>query len=558
MPLSRTAFEERVADLPPAAFREFVAALLAVEAESLVRKDGGKDSGTVFVRDGEHYRVVTGDASDEDGGDEDEQGTESDRGDRDSTAADRLVYHPAVAPPDPPGQVLDLYSFACYGLDRASVDEVCTEYLGTRMTRDAGVSMPASSTATATVDSAEEGGDTSELAGAAGDDEEESDGDGSRFAKRPDGLAASPEFLRYGAAPAASDEDVGDGATDQNPGEDQTADAGYDATDGWRPNWLTSTPRLVVLGLVVVAVLLAGGGLALGLLPGDDGGAGADGVPGSDTSIAAEDPEFRLDESDTYPGDFGGDTLADPTPNDGRPPGLGAYGVTDASTLAQAHANALAGESYRWTLEFGATADPSTDGPVWRVAREVVTVENRTVYSSELTGVTIDGEAIEQTGSADGETREVVTKKGNTYAINREPVMVRYGEGYHEDRAERFVELYLDTPRSIRSGSYSVDGLTYHRVVGWNAPPGLSNVTDYRFVAVVTEDGLVTDLTVKYERSTPAGDQTVTVSFHYDDVGEPGIDAGVNGTTTGEPTTSEPTTADPTTTDSTTSRPLTR
>ncbi|WP_435318853.1 hypothetical protein [Haloarchaeobius sp. TZWSO28] len=541
MPPSRAAFDDLVAALSTVQFEEFVAALLAVDSEAFetlesLESDAGPDGQTVVVRDGTRYRLVTGRADSTESADSVDESDESmqDRPAQPTSRPgdDRLVYHPAIAPDDPPERVLDLYSFACYGLDREPVDAICADQLGTRLSdlppasqsshpdttaepemgTDQPGPEPPANTEQAEPDSP---GRPDSQDSPDKPDSQDSPAQSPRYSKRPDGLAASPEFLRYGAPPgtAAPDGDDDLTAPPESPAE-ETAGVGSVLTR------VGSTRRLAVLAIVVVSLLVVGGGIAFGLLPGTADDAGdATGAAGSNTGIAAEDPDFRLGESDTYPGDFGDGTLTDPTPFDDLPPGLADHGITDAAMLAQAHANVLAGQSYRWTLEFGGVADPSVDGPEWQVARQVVTVENRTAFRSEMVGITVEGDTIEQTGVADGESRQVVTKQGDTYAVSRHPVVVRYGEGYHEDRAERFVEIYLDSPRNIRSASYTVGGTTYHRIVGWSTPPSLSNVSEYRFVAVVTEEGLVQDLSVRYVQSTPDGPRTVTVSFHYDEVG---------------------------------------
>ncbi|MCT9097245.1 hypothetical protein [Haloarchaeobius sp. HME9146] len=520
MPPSRAAFDDLVAALSTVEFEDFVAALLAVDSEAFetletLESDAGPAGQTVVVRDGTRYRLVTGraDSTDSTGSvDETDESIQNRPAQSTSRSGDeRLVYHPAIAPDDPPERVLDLYTFACYGLDREPVDAICEEQLGTRLSDLPSAGQSSHSDTTARPETA-----TDQLGPEPPANTEQAEpAQSPRYSKRPDGLAASPEFLRYGSALGT---DVPHG--DENLTAAAESSAGETGGVGPVLARVGSTRRLAVLAIVVVSLLVVGGGIAFGLLPGmaDDAGDGT-GAAGSNTSIAAEDPDFRLGESDPYPGDFGDDTLTDPTPFDDRPPGLADHGITDAAMLAQAHANVLAGQSYRWTLEFGGVADPSVDGPEWQVARQVVTVENQTAYRSEMVGITVAGDTIEQTSVADGETRQVVTKKGDTYAVSRQPVAVRYGEGYHEDRAERFVELYLDSARNIRSASYTVGGTTYHRIVGWSTPPSLSNVSEYRFVAVVTEEGLVQDLSVRYVQSTPDGPRTVTVSFHYDEVG---------------------------------------
>jgi hypothetical protein len=214
------------------------------------------------------------------------------------------------------------------------------------------------------------------------------------------------------------------------------------------------------------------------------------------------------------------------------PPGIGATGVTDAETLADAHADAVAGRSYRIVLRQSGTEDWS--GRVWRGVWQQAEVEDPRHFRYTVTGYARDraaesrsgetpatdtdddgDELVQYTAYADGE-QIFVRVDGRNESFYRYPVRIdENGHGLFEQRASSAVERYLNASRTRVT---RVDDTRYpFRVVATGTPesiPRAANVSDYRAEASVGSDGFVSVLVVSYDRTV--GDETREVSYRME------------------------------------------
>lgn len=235
-------------------------------------------------------------------------------------------------------------------------------------------------------------------------------------------------------------------------------------------------------------------------------------------------------------------------------PGLSAAGVTDLERLADAHAAAVTGRSYRLTLGHREWIGDETAGG----AREVVAVEGPDTYVStverwgrlETTPAVVAG----ADAYANGTYRYERVPTTNGSRAERTLVSGRSGgEGYHADRVERYLRWFLDAEEtSVRrvpseGRPASVDDATVgplYRVTG--SGTDFRGAEDYEVTALVTEAGFVREVRVSY--AVPDADTRVAVAVRYADVGETvalapgwvpgggteygGPDGSTNGTTT--------------------------
>ncbi len=206
------------------------------------------------------------------------------------------------------------------------------------------------------------------------------------------------------------------------------------------------------------------------------------------------------------------------------PPGLGPDGVTDYDTLADAHAHAVTGQSYRLTI----THREYVDGKPTAYRRETVFVAEPTVYRSELEGagnlergplVVARVEAF-----ADGETRYehrvVADEFDRSYtvdAVDSDLVSgVRNGEGRYADRVEQYVGWFLSVSESDVVDSFEREGTRYYWVrLGSDPYPGVENSTGS---ALVDENGVVHEVMRQYDYPGSDGVSAV-VSIRYTDFG---------------------------------------
>jgi hypothetical protein len=215
------------------------------------------------------------------------------------------------------------------------------------------------------------------------------------------------------------------------------------------------------------------------------------------------------------------------------PPGIGATGVTDAETLADAHADAVAGRSYRIVLRQSGTED--WRGRVWRGVWQQAEVADPRHFRYTVTGYARDDvaasrsgaaaadgsdddgdELVQYTAYADGE-QIFVRVDGRNESFYRYPVRIdENGRGLFEQRASAAVERYLGAPKTTVT---RVDDTRYpFRVVATGTPEAVArsaNVSDYRAEASVGSDGFVSVLIVSYDRTVGNETREVTYRMEY-------------------------------------------
>ncbi|SFR68944.1 hypothetical protein [Halogeometricum limi] len=276
-----------------------------------------------------------------------------------------------------------------------------------------------------------------------------------------------------------------------------------------------SVAAVVLVGLVVAALL---GPFGPGVAPADDDAARAGSGP---VVVGASDPASDGSEDELFP------------------PGIGATGVVDAETLAAAHADSVAGRSYRLIVHESGTR--GWNDRVWRGVWQQAEVENPRHFRYTVTGYVesaaendsargvqngtaesagdTDGdgdELVQYTAYADGELVYVRTELRNE-SFYRYPVYTdENGHGLFERRAARNVERYLDAPETTVTREPR-DLYPFH-VVATGTPPSLpdaENVSDYRAEATVGTDGFVSLLIVSYDRTRGNETRTVTYRLEY-------------------------------------------
>lgn len=254
--------------------------------------------------------------------------------------------------------------------------------------------------------------------------------------------------------------------------------------------------------VLFVAVVVVGGGAlaaqALTGLPSADAMADGDGVGGS----AGVDDGTASTPLPT----------ATPTPAPRQVlPGLTTAGITDTAILARGHAAALTGRSFTLSLTYTEQAGGETLG--W--AREVVRVENRTVYRS--TG--------SQSGDLGSDLVPIIVRDlyadGEGRYLRQEDGALRVGgaddpgTGQVVERSRALVAWYLSGDESTLVDTSSRRGTVYYRVDIEGTTD--SRAENYRATGLVSEQGLVVRVDARYR--LPDDNRTATVSLRYANVG---------------------------------------
>jgi hypothetical protein len=318
----------------------------------------------------------------------------------------------------------------------------------------------------------------------------------------------------------------------------------------------------LVVGLLGIVLVVAGvfGGPAL---YGDDDVA-VFGAPDS-----SGDDVARVGTDDSPPTRTPAGTESPSFDSTELPPGLGPDGVVDEELLADRHAKAVTGQSYRWTI----THREFVDGQPTAYRRETVYVASPTEYRTEIEGAgDLRGADLVISGIeayADGEARyerrfsDGSINAGTGYGLDRGGLRgVQNGEGRYADRAERYIGWYLSVSESAVVDTFERAETRYYWVrLGRDPYPGVENSTGS---ALVDENGVVHEIRRQYD--VPGdGDVSAVVTLRYTDFGtttvqpppwhDRGIDAGNETATTptsgqsgtpGQPT--APTSGQPTTT----------
>ena len=274
----------------------------------------------------------------------------------------------------------------------------------------------------------------------------------------------------------------------------------------------------LVVGLLGVVLVVAGvvgtpALFATGASTAETGGGGPSGVEGTPT---VERPNT--------------DQGASPTPSRAErsvagesryPPGLGHDGVVDENALADAHAKAVTGRSYRLTI----TQREFVDGRPSAYRHETVTVASRSRYRTELEGageLRHDGLVVSDVEAfADGRQRyarrDVADEFNQSYTVDVGPLRaVRNGEDRYADRVERYVEWYFSVSDSELRDVVDRNGTRYYWVeLGRDPYPAVENASGS---ALVDEHGVVHQV---WRRYNVPGEPSllVVVTVQYTDFG---------------------------------------
>jgi hypothetical protein len=242
---------------------------------------------------------------------------------------------------------------------------------------------------------------------------------------------------------------------------------------------------LAVVGTLVLVAVLGPAAPGASLRDSSVGAASVDGEAGAVTGdVTAESPSAD-EERGRYP------------------PGVAPTGVTSAEKLANAHATALSGRSYRLIIRQSGTEDWT--GRVWRGAWQQAEVEDRTTYRYVVTGYQAAqrGEArlVQYSVYGDGRDNYIYTEDGGENSFVRVPITLGEREyGPFETRSAAAIERYLNTTETtVTQVNWTVEP---YRIVATGRPLALDNaenVTNYRAQADVGPDGYVSLLTVRYD-----------------------------------------------------------
>jgi len=306
---------------------------------------------------------------------------------------------------------------------------------------------------------------------------------------------------------------------DPGPPDDSPADrAGSpDALGGALPVRSPASPAIPAAAVLAVVVLAA---LGFGLAPGFGfdfdvpvAGGGVGGIDGAGAPADAPDGA-----ADSTPGSVGWTGEADDLDDIGArdvAPGVTTRGVTNASALASAHADAVAGRSHEWRVEFEA---PSGSNPVLsgeRARIRLTRVEagravRRDVFGSgEPPGAFLAGTDAD-VYAADG--IRYVRANGSVAAAPRADAATVEAERAG-DRAAALVVRFLDAEETDAVEVVDRGGTTYYRVVARGTDERV--VARYTASALVSPSGFVVRLAVTYRLA----DGTVSVVSRYPDVG---------------------------------------
>jgi hypothetical protein len=204
------------------------------------------------------------------------------------------------------------------------------------------------------------------------------------------------------------------------------------------------------------------------------------------------------------------------------PPGV-STGSVDARVLADAHAAAIAGRSYRLITRQSGT-DTLDGSRRWSGAwQHAVVADNRTwLYAVVGYDDTPNGTRLVQyTAYADGKDvyRRADVNEGPRYDRSPARVTTDDGDGFHTDRARRAIQLYLTATRvEVDRPSWRPD---LFRVVATGQPTAVDGVvSNYTATAFVSREGFVSELTVEFTRHEGGNADEVRFRLEYAAVDE--------------------------------------
>lgn len=248
----------------------------------------------------------------------------------------------------------------------------------------------------------------------------------------------------------------------------------------------------------------------------------------ADPSLLSPSPETKTSgvgvERTYTPGTTGalGGDGASPGPD--LPPGLSEAGVENASALADAHLSATANRRYAFSFDFAGPA-AAPDFGEWTVVEWELVVEHRRAFSVEASF----------NGTDRWRSVRIYADGSRDYRIYATPENVRTTEGpvgasdasTYAHFASGLVERYLDTTdSSVTCEAVEAGTCQLYRVNASGEAPALSDritgnatIRNYRAVAHVRPDGLVSELVVRYDLVADGFPETVDLRVSYDDYG---------------------------------------
>jgi hypothetical protein len=290
-------------------------------------------------------------------------------------------------------------------------------------------------------------------------------------------------------------------------------DAATPDRTGWTaPTISAPSPAVLVVALIVV---LAGIGMVNPSVFSFDRSASAAGV--------AAGGEFTPGATGALGGDEGD---AGPSASTGLPPGVSEDGVENASALADAHLSNTLNRRYAFSFDFAGPA-AAPDFEDWTAVEWDLVVEHRRAFRVDA--------SFNGTGSDDWRSIGVFANGVRDYRIYRVPGSVRTNEmpagasdaDSYTYFASRVVATYLDTSNStVTCVNRGATACQRYRIDASGETPTLTEmvgddgtIREYRAVAHVTSDGLVTNLTVNYQYVEDGFPEAVDLRFEYDDYG---------------------------------------
>ncbi|AUV82793.1 hypothetical protein C2R22_15050 [Salinigranum rubrum] len=326
------------------------------------------------------------------------------------------------------------------------------------------------------------------------------------------------EMIRYGLDPVTTDrlfhEHLGVGSetvgrpqsartseTDtRDPKTGSPADAG--PLDTTRPATASTVAaavhayQWVVPAVLLLGVVLVGGGLVAQ--------AWADAPPADSNATATVD---AAEDTTALPAT----SAATPEPRTVLP-GLTAAGIDDTAVLARGHAAALENRSFTMHVTYTERIGNETVG----TAREVVRVENETVYRSRGTqSGTFESDlvpVIDRDLYADGEGRYLQQGDGALRVGDADDP----GTGQVVERSQALVTWYLSGDRSTLVDRVQRSNRVSYRITVVGTTD--RRFEDYRATGLVSDEGLVVRVDATYR--LPDSDRVATVSLRHERVGE--------------------------------------
>ncbi|MFB6304734.1 MAG: hypothetical protein ABEH47_06175 [Haloferacaceae archaeon] len=274
-----------------------------------------------------------------------------------------------------------------------------------------------------------------------------------------------------------------------------------------------SSPAVVVVVVVLAAVVAVAAPVPVGS------------APASDAAGAVDGPADTGDGPVPTPGAY----ASWPTPGDGDAavaPGVTAAGVVDADALARAHADAVRGRSYEWTVTY-------REHGLYRGRTGLVAIGTRTVRVESETefrdAVRIQGTphtsplpARERVVYADGSSRSVRSTANGTATVDRYPIsFTSDGAGRYADRAASHVRRFAAADETELAGRVTRGGVRYRRVSLRDERH--AGVIDLRGTLLVAPSGFVRVLRVAYV--VPGQDRVASFTFRYAAVGATRVSA---------------------------------